>query len=70
MVDQVVWVRVLNPTLEHRKIFKNAKNVCSENREKYYSRIQQSSPENNAKSKDEFDFRKHVNARSMSLPSG
>ena len=32
------------------------------------SRIEQSNPDNNTKSGDEFDFEKHMNARSMSLP--
>ena len=66
MVDDVVWVRVLNNTLEPEKVYKNAKIACSENIENF-SRVQQNNPENNGKHRDEFDFEKHVNSSSMSL---
>ena len=65
MVDDVVWVRVLNTTLKHRKIYKNARIVCEENIEKI-SRIYKN-PVYNTKSIDEFDFEKHMNGSSMSL---
>ena len=66
MVDDVVWVRVLNRTVEQKKIYKNARIAFAENTEKI-SRIQQNNPDNNAKSRDEFDFQKHVNTSSMNL---
>ena len=66
MVDDVVWVRVLNPTLEPNKVYKNARIACAENIEKI-SRVQQNNPDNNKKHRDEFDFEKHVNSSSMSL---
>ena len=66
MVDDVVWVRVLNPTVEQKKIYKNARIAFAENTEKI-SRIQQNNLDNNAKSRDEFDFKKHVNTSSMNL---
>ena len=66
MVDGVVWVRVLKPTVEQKKIYKNARIAFAENTEKI-SRIQQNNPDNNAKSRDEFDFKKHVNTSSMNL---
>ena len=66
MVDDVVWVRVLNPTLEPNKVYKNARIACAENIEKI-SRVQQNNPDNNKKHRDEFDFEKHVNSGSMSL---
>ena len=65
-VDDVVWVRVLNPTLEPKKVYKNARIACAENIEKI-SRVQQNNPDNNKKHRDEFDFEKHVNSSSMSL---
>ena len=66
MVDDVVWVRVLNPTLEPKKFYKNARITCVENTEKI-SRVQQNNPDNNKKHRDEFNFEKHVNSSSMSL---
>ena len=66
MVDDVVWVRVLNPTLEPKKVYKNERIAFAENIEKI-SRTQQNNPDNNTKHRDEFDFKKHVNASSMSL---
>ena len=66
MVDDVVWVRVLNPTLEPKKFYKNARIACAENIEKI-SRVQQNNPDNNGKLKDEFDFEKHLNTSLMSL---
>ena len=48
MVDDVVWVRVLNPTLESKKVYKNARIACVENIEKI-SRVQQHNPDNNKK---------------------
>ena len=66
MVDDVVWVRVLNPTLEPKKVYKNARIACAENIEKI-SRVQQNNPDNNKKHRDEFDFAKHVNSSSKSL---
>ena len=56
MVDDVVWVRVLNPTLEPKEVYKNARIACAENIEKF-SRVQQNSPDNNGKHRDEFDLR-------------
>ena len=66
MVDDVAWVRVPNPTLEPKKIYKNARIACGENIEKI-SRIQQNKPDNYDKHRDEFDFGKHVNSSSISL---
>ena len=66
MVDNVVWVEFLNPTLETKKVYKNARIACAENVEKN-SRVQQNNPDNNGKHGDEFDFEKHVNSSSMSL---
>ena len=66
MVDDVLWVRVLNPTLEPQKVYKNARVACAEKIEKV-SRIQQNNSDNNGKHRDEFDFEKHVNSSSMSL---
>ena len=66
MVDDVVWVRVLNPTVGQKKVYKNARLSFAENTEKI-SRIQQNNPDNNAKSRDEFDFKKHVYTISMNL---
>ena len=66
MVDDVVWVRALNSTLEPKKVYKNAKIGCAENIGKI-SRVQQNNPDNNGKHRDEFDFKKHVNSSSMSL---
>ena len=41
MVDDVVWVRVLNPTLEEKKVDKNARIGCAKNIEKFqeYNKI-------------------------------
>ena len=72
MVDDVVWVRVLNPEIEPKKVAririrnKNARIACAENVEKI-SRVQQNNPDNNKKHSNEFDFEKHVNSSSMSL---
>ena len=66
MVDDVVWVRVTNPTLKPKKVYKNARTTCLGNFEKI-SRIQQINTDNKTKHKDEFDFQKHMNASSMSL---
>ena len=66
MVDDVVWVRVLNPTLEPKKVYKNARIAFAENIEKI-SRVQQNNPDNNKKHRDESDFEKNVNSSSMSL---
>ena len=66
MVDDVEWVRFLNPTLEPKKVYKNAKIACAENIENN-SRIQQNNPDKNTKRRDEFDFEKQVNSSSMSL---
>ena len=66
MVDDVVWVRVLNPTLEPKKVYKNARIACKEKIEKI-SRVQQNNPDKNIKHRNEFDFEKHVNSNSMSL---
>ena len=66
MVDDVVWVRVLNPALKLKKVYKNVRITSAENIEKI-SRIQQKNPKNNTKHRDEFDFEKHVNTSSMSL---
>ena len=59
MVDDVVWVRVLNP-------YWNARIPCAENIEKIL-RVQQNNPDNKGKHRDEFGFEKHVNTCSMSL---
>ena len=69
MVDDIVWVRVLNPTLEPKKVYKNARIACAENKEKI-SRVQQNNPDNNKKHKDQLDFEKQVNSSSMSLYCG
>ena len=45
MVDDVVWVRVLNPKLEPKKVYRNARIECAENIEKI-SRVQQNNPDN------------------------
>ena len=66
MIDDVVCVRVLNATLQPKKVYKNARIACAENIEKI-SRIQQNNPDNNTKDRDELDFEMHVNASSMSL---
>ena len=66
MVDDVVWVRVLISTVGQKKVYKTARISFAENTEKI-SRIQQTNPDNNAKSRDEFDFKKHVNTISMNL---
>ena len=39
MVDVVVWVQALNPTLESKKVYRNARIACAENIEKI-SRVQ------------------------------
>ena len=41
MVDDVVWVRALNPTLESKKVYKNARIACAENIDKFqeYNKI-------------------------------
>ena len=54
MVDDVVWVRVLNPTLEPKKVYRNARII------EKVSRVQQNNPDNNKKHRDEFDFEKDV----------
>ena len=66
MIDNVGWVRVLNPTLEPKKIHKNARIACAENIEKTL-RVPKDNPDNNKKHRNEFDFEKHVNSSSMSL---
>ena len=66
MVDDVVWVRVLNPTLEPKRVYKNVRIACAENIEKI-SRVQQNNTHNYKKHRDEFDFEKHVKSSSMSL---
>ena len=66
MVDDVVWVRVLIPTLEPMKVYKNARISCAENVEKI-SGVHQNNPDNNKRHRDEFDFEKLVNSSSMSL---
>ena len=66
MVDDVEWVRVLNPTLEPKKVYKNARIACAENIENI-SRIQQNNPDKNTKQRDEFDFEKQVNSSSRSM---
>ena len=66
MVDDVVWIRVLNTTLEQKKVYKKSRLACAENFEKI-SKIQQNKPDNNTKYRDEVDFEKHVNECSMSL---
>ena len=48
MVDDVVWARALNPTLESKKVYKNARIACAENIEKI-SRVQQNNQDNNKK---------------------
>ena len=60
MVDDVVWVQFLEPTLKPKKVYKNARIALAENVEKI-SRVQQNNPDNNGKHRDEFDFEKHVN---------
>ena len=35
MVDDVVWVQVLNPTLEQKKIYKNEKSHMRKNFQEY-----------------------------------
>ena len=56
-----------NPTIEPKKIYKNARIACAENIEKI-SRVQPNNPDKNKiKHRDEFDFEKHVNSSSMSL---
>ena len=66
MVDDVVWVRVLNPTLQPKKVYKNARIAGAEIIEKI-SKVQQNNPDNNKKHREEFGFEKHVNSSSMSL---
>ena len=73
MVDDVVWVRVLNPKLELKKVYKNARIACAENIEAI-SRLQQDTIILTKihltiiqKHRDEIDFEKHVIASSMSL---
>ena len=44
MIDDVVWVRVLNPILEPQKVYKNATIACVENIVKI-SRMQQTNIE-------------------------
>ena len=66
MVDDVVWDRVLNLTVEERKVYKNASFAFAENTGKI-SRIQQNNTDHNAKSREAFDFKKHVNTSSMNL---
>ena len=48
MVDEVVWVQVLSPTLKPNKVYKNARIACAENIEKI-SRVQQYNADNNGK---------------------
>ena len=64
MVEDVV--RDLNPTLEPKKVYRNARIACAENIEKV-SRVQQNNPDNDKKHRDEFDFEKNVNSSSMSF---
>ena len=45
MFDDVVRVRVLNPTLEPKKVYKNVRIACAEKIEKN-SRLQQNNPDN------------------------
>ena len=66
MVDDVVRVRVLNLTLEPKKVYKYARIACSENIEKN-SRVKQNNPDNKKKLRDQLDFEKDVNSSSMSL---
>ena len=61
MVDDVEWVGVLDPTLEHRKVYKNARIACAKNISQDF-KIQTNSLEVNTKSRDEFVFEKHVNS--------
>ena len=61
MVDDVIWVRVLNPTLVQKKVYKNSRIACVKNILKI-SRIQQNNPDNNTKFRNEIGFEKHVNA--------
>ena len=64
MVEDVVCV--LNPTLEPKKTYKNARIVCAENIEKF-SRIQKNNPDKYTNQKNKFDFEKLVNLSSMNL---
>ena len=66
MVNDVVWVRVLSPTLELKKVYKNTRIACAENIEKISGR-HQNNPDNDLKQRDEFDFERQVNASSMVL---
>ena len=66
MADDGVCVRVLNPTSDQAKVYKNARIACAENIEKI-SRKQQDKSDNNTKYTHEFDFEKHVNATSRCL---
>ena len=66
MVDDVEWVGVLDPTLEHRKVYKNARIACAKNISQDF-KIQTSSLEVNTKSRDEFVFEKHVNSSSEEM---
>ena len=66
IVDDVVWVRVLNPTLQQKIFYKNATVTCAENIEKV-SRIQPNIPDNITKHRDQSDFEKNAIANSKSL---
>ena len=65
LVDDV-WLRVLKPKLEQKKIYRNTRIAYAENIAKT-SRAQQNNPDKNTKYRDEFDFDKLVNSCSMSF---
>ena len=66
MVDDVVWVWVLNPTLEPKKVYKNARIAFAENIESFllYNKITLTIMENKGMN---LILKKNVNSSSMSL---
>ena len=66
MIDDVVWFRVPDPTLEQKEFIKMRESHLRRALKKI-SRIQQNNSDKKTKHRDELDFEKRLNASSMSL---
>ena len=66
MADDVVCFQVLYPTSSPKKVYKKVRIACAENIEK--TSIVQKITLTKMDNIDEFDFEKHLNSSSMSLP--
>ena len=67
MVDDFVWDRILSPELEHCKVHKKTRNTCAENIENFQETASKTTFKIKQKLRNEFHFKKHVNASSMIL---